>query len=114
MLRRACSIVMVGLLAACSTSTPTDAAPVVGWHKGIVVQAGNRDSLGPPIDNDCREHARPDADARQPYVEVRYFVGRHAHLRIVPIDAALEVAAGDAIWFRSFGCVGARLTGPDR
>ena len=113
--RNALAGVMTVVLAACSATPVLDATgPGPGWRKGVVVQVGDRDSLGPPVDSDCRlrEDANAGSNEKRRYVEVQYFVGRHAHLRIVPIDDGTRVAAGDPVFFRSFGCVAARVAGP--
>jgi hypothetical protein len=124
MLRRALASLTMASLAACASTTPDAAGSAAGsdpgpgagagWRKGIVVQVGERDSLGPPIDSDCREQTRGTADPARRYVEIQYFVGRHGHVRIVPIDDTLRVAAGDAVYFRSFGCFDARVVGEGR
>ena len=110
MLARTLQILMIVTLAACAT--PPGAPAGLGWRKGVVLRTGDRDAFGPPIDSDCRTQTRPDADPLQRYVEVRYFVGRHAHLRIVPLDDARPVVEGDPIWFRAIGCGPARVDGP--
>lgn len=110
MLRHAFATMSI-LLAACATTTTDATVAEPGWRKGTVLTVGVADSLGPPIDGDCREQAGPEGDPNRRYVEVQYFVGRHAHLRIVPIDDALHVVAGDTVYFRSFGCVDARAVG---
>jgi len=97
-------------LAACgATSNDPTGNPIdqIGWRRGIVLQVGDAATLGPIDSGDCRqrEHGAAPVDGR--YVEVQYFVGRHAHLRIVPLVDGAHVAPGDAVYFKPGSCADA-------
>jgi len=99
MLHRWLVCILVVVSAGCTT---LEAGP--GWRRGTVVQVGNADSLGAPSDGDCRQRDDADRSPDTRYVEVQFFSGRHAHLRIVPIATDTSVVVGDTIYFRSTGC----------
>ncbi|MEO8938715.1 MAG: hypothetical protein ABI277_07895 [Burkholderiaceae bacterium] len=75
-----------------------------GWRIGTIVRTGDAESLGPMRENDCRRVGALEAGGAQRYASVQYFSGRHAHLRIVPIDDALNVQEGDSVYLRLTGC----------
>lgn len=93
------------LLTACaSTPGPAAGAPETGRRVATVLQVGYAASFGPWQNNDCRRNAGSTARDNQRYASVQYFSGRHAHLRIVPIDDDLTVEAGDSVIVKIHSC----------
>jgi hypothetical protein len=94
---------VVASLAACGT-TSSNQAGTTGWHRGLVVKAGDAASLDAIDGGDCRRRAEVGASPEGRYVEIQFFVGRHAHLRIVPLAEGAHVVPGDAVYFKPGSC----------
>ena len=88
-----------------ATSAAGNATDPGGWRRGRVVQVGDAASLEAIDDGDCRHRDEADRPLDGRYVEVQYFVGRHAHLRIVPLVDGAQVVAGDTVYFKAGSCI---------
>ena len=90
------------LLLACGAAHAADGDADVARRRATVVQVGDSAALGALRDDDCRSGA--DLPATQRYAAVRYFSGRHAHLRVVPIADDLALQEGDQVSLKTRGC----------
>lgn len=107
--RFAVALLSVCLIGACAStaSRRSDAGP--GWSRATVVEVGDRTSLGEFVEDDCRRTLEREPDGSASYARVRYFIGRHAHTRIVRVPDDVQVAEDDQVYVNLKRCTAALM-----
>ena len=93
------------IVSACgSTDVRPAEPPGAGERSGIVVDIGPVPDFTRMDDEACSRFAAADREPARRYATVRFFVGRHAHTRQLPLADRSAVQVGDRVVFQGSGC----------
>ncbi len=96
---------VLAIASTCGTAFgSTNDPPGAGERSGVVVAIARAPDFDEDNDVACKRFAISDVAADRRYATVRFFSGRHAHTRVLPLASGFAVQVGDRVVFRSSGC----------
>lgn len=96
---------VLSVASVCSTAFgAVDDPPNAGERSGVIVAIERAPAFDDDNDVACKRFAASDGVASRRYATVRFFSGRHAHTRVLPLASGFAAQVGDRVVFRSSGC----------